>query len=619
MERRGRVEGEPPSVILGVSCDFHDAAAAVIVDGRIVAAAEEERFSRAKHDASLPIGAIASCLAIAGATADAIDAVAFYERPMSVLQRYLAARQRAGPRHLAGFTTSTPQLVGRNLMVGYRIDRALRDLGRSTPAPLAYVDHHQSHAAAAFYPSPFEQAAVVTIDGIGEWATTSIGRGHGRRIDPIEELRYPDSVGLLYSLITAYCGFRPNDDEYKVMGLAPYGTARFADELAELVQLRPDASVAVEGRRVGWFGPRALRRRDLHRLLDGPPRRPDQPLTQREADLAASVQQLIEEAVAGIAARARELTGEDRLCLAGGVALNCVANGRLRAAGTFGDIWVQPAAGDAGSAIGAALALWHETYEQPRTVGEGDAMRGAFLGPRAHPAEVDGWLARSSVVHRRFDAPEDLAAEVAVELAGGAIVGWFTGAMEFGPRSLGHRSILADPRSPTVRQELNLRVKGREGFRPFAPAVLAERSASWFDLEGASPYMLFTAPVAAAHLLPVEVEPEGFAARSEVPRSTIPACTHIDGSARVQTVDAATNPELHRLLRAFEDRTGCPVLVNTSFNRAGEPIVATPDDALRTARAAGLDLLVVEHAVIDLRPGRGDGADRLAGRPVDVS
>ncbi|MBX3287561.1 MAG: hypothetical protein KF703_19600, partial [Actinobacteria bacterium] len=336
-------------------------------------------------------------------------------------------------------------------------------------------------------------------------------------------------------------------------------------------------------------------------------------------DLAASVQRLVEGAVDAMAARARELTGEDHLCLAGGVALNCVANGRLRAAGTFADIWVQPAAGDAGSAVGAALSSWHQVHGQPRATGGLDAMRGAFLGPRVLPDEVDRWFAGNGVAHRRLDSPEEVARVVADELADGAIVGWFTGAMEFGPRSLGHRSILADPRSPTVRQELNLRVKGREGFRPFAPAVLAERSEEWFDLTGSSPYMLFTAPVAAAHRLEVEVEPEGLRERSELPRSTIPACTHVDGSARVQTVDAGTNPELHRLLAAFEARTGCPVLVNTSFNRAGEPIVATPDDALRTARAAGLDLLVVEHCIVDLRAERrADPASEAALAPADA-
>jgi carbamoyltransferase len=600
-------------VILGVSCDFHDAAAALVVDGRLVAAAEEERFSRVKHDASVPAGAIASCLAVAGLGADDIDEVVFYERPMSVLQRYLAARQRAGVRAMGGFTSNAPQLVGRNLMVSYRIDRVLRRLGRTTSPRFAYADHHQSHAAAAFYPSPFDHAAVVTIDGLGEWATASISRGHGRRIDSLEELRFPDSVGLVYSFVTAYCGFRPNDDEYKVMGLAPYGTPRYLDALAELAEIRPDASVAVDAGRVGWFTSRALRRRGLHRLLDGPPRDRDGPLTEREADLAASVQRLVEQAVDAMAGRARELTGESRLCLAGGVALNCVANGRLRAAGTFDDIWVQPAAGDAGSAVGAALASWHQTHGQPRSTDGGDAMRGAFLGPRALPGEVDRWFEQNGVAHRRLDSPDEVAAVVAHELADGAIVGWFTGAMEFGPRSLGHRSILADPRSPTVRQELNLRVKGREGFRPFAPAVLAERSEEWFDLTGSSPYMLFTAQVAAAHLLPVGPEPEGLRARSELPRSTIPACTHIDGSARVQTVDVDTNPELHRLLRAFEARTGCPVLVNTSFNRAGEPIVATPDDALRTARTAGLDLLVVEHCIVDLR------AERRSGSPADAA
>ena len=591
------------SVILGISCDFHDAAAALVVDGEIVAASEEERFSRIKHDRSLPAAAIASCLVIAGLDAGDVGVVVFYERPIAVVQRYLASRQRIGPRSVASFARDAPRLIGNNLMVSYRTDRVLRELGATRSPAFCYVDHHQSHAAAAFFPSPFDRAAILTVDGIGESATASIRRGHGRRIDPLEELRYPHSLGLVYSLVTAYCGFRPNDDEYKVMGLAPYGTPTYTDALAELAEIHEDGSLAVDARRVGWYAPRALQRRDLHRLLGGPPRRPEDPLTARDADLAASVQHLTEVAVERMADRARELTGERQLCLAGGVALNCVANGRLRTSGAFDDIWVQPAAGDAGSALGAALSHWHEAQGRERSARNGDTMAGAFLGPRALPQEIEAWADGVDRPVRRLD-PDDLAAEVADRLADGAVVGWFCGAMEFGPRALGHRSILADPRSPTVRRDLNLRVKGREGFRPFAPAVLAERASEWFDLDGESRFMSFTAQVAAAHRLDVADEPDALADRADVPRSTIPACTHIDGSARVQTVDADTNPDLHRLLRAFDRLTGCPVLVNTSFNRAGEPIVATPEQALRTAVAAGLDLLVVEDHLIDLTADR---------------
>jgi carbamoyltransferase len=603
MQRRGSAS-QGCRVILGISCDFHDAAAALVVDGEIAAAAEEERFTRIKHDRSLPVRSIASCLAIAGLSPDDVDVVVFYERPMAVLQRYLASRQRIGPAGVGSFARDAPRLIGSNLLVGYRIDRALRQLGATRSPRFRYVDHHQSHAAAAFYPSPFHRAAILTVDGIGEFATASIRRGHGRRIEPIEELRYPHSLGLVYSLITAYCGFRPNDDEYKVMGLAPYGSPTFAEALAELASVHEDGSVAVDARRTAWYAARALRRRDLHRLLGGPPRDADAPLTQRDADLAASVQQLTETAMVRMADRAQELTGESHLCLAGGVALNCVATGKLRSSDRFDGVWVQPAAGDAGSALGAALSYWHEAEGNERPAPTDDRMAGAFLGPRALPAEIDAWAGSLSEPVRRLD-PGDLEAEVADRLASGAVVGWFSGAMEFGPRALGHRSILADPRSPTVRRELNLRVKGREGFRPFAPAVLAERAPEWFDLDGDSRFMSFTAQVASRHLLDTGAEPSDLSARADLPRSTIPACTHIDGSARVQTVDADANPALHRLLLAFERRTGCPVLVNTSFNRAGEPIVATPDDALRTARAAGLDLLVVEDRVIDLADDRG--------------
>ncbi|HRW39940.1 MAG TPA: carbamoyltransferase N-terminal domain-containing protein [Microthrixaceae bacterium] len=596
------------SVVIGISCDFHDAAAALLVDGAIVAAAEEERFTRVKHDRDLPARAIASCLAIGGIGPDDIGTVVFYERPMAVLARYLASRQRMGPSGWASFARDAPRLAGHNLLVAYRIDRVLRSLGATRSPAFRYADHHHSHAAAAFFPSPFDRAAIITIDGLGEWTTASISRGHGRRIDTIDELRYPNSLGLVYSFVTAYCGFRPNDDEYKVMGLAPYGTPRYADALAELAELHPDGSVSVDARRVGWYTGRALRRRSLHRLLGGPPRGADAPLTEREADLAASVQHLTERAVQQIADRARDVTGEPNLCMSGGVALNCVANGRVLRSGTFDEIWVQPAAGDAGSALGAALSFWHETEAHDRPAPTGDQMAGAFLGPRPLPEEVDAWAASLDHPTTRIADPAERADVVAERLADGAVVGWFCGAMEFGPRALGHRSILADPRPPTVRRELNLRIKGREGFRPFAPAILAERTAEWFELDQPSPYMSFTAQIAGDRLLPSGDEPLDLMERADLPRSTIPACTHIDGSARVQTVDAAANPDLHELLTAFDRRTGCPVLVNTSFNRAGEPIVATPADALRTAIAAGLDLLVVEDRLIDLTPLRASAS-----------
>ncbi|MCU1496460.1 MAG: hypothetical protein JWM47_413 [Acidimicrobiales bacterium] len=564
--------------VLGVSCDYHDAAAALCIDGQVVAAVEEERLSRVKHDARFPERAIASCLAIAELAPDDLDAVAFYEKPLNLVGRYVAGRQRIGPRSWDAFVRDVPRLVGANLMVGDRIGRALRKLGASRTPTIAYAEHHVSHAAAAFYPSPFETAAVLTVDGVGEWATASIGRGGGRHVALDEEVRFPSSLGLLYSLMTVWCGFRANDGEYKMMGLAPFGTPRFVEALEQVLVLHESGGFEVDARKVRhWSGPPG-RMRWLVRALEGPPRREGEELGGREADIAASIQVLTERCVLGLARRAHDLTGESRLCLAGGVALNCVANGRLAAEGPFEELWIQPAAGDAGSAIGAAL--WFEHQSAPRTVVRPDGMHGAALGPRFGSDEVGRWLDARGVAHRRVEREQDLVDEVAGRLADGAVVGWFHGRMEFGPRALGHRSILADPRSPTVQEDLNLRIKGREGFRPFAPAVMAERAAEWFDVDRPSPYMLLTVPVA-----------EG---------RSVPACTHVDGSARLQTVDATVHPRFHALLAAFDRATGCPVLLNTSFNVADEPIVATPEDALDTAVKAHLDLLVIEDHLVHL-------------------
>lgn len=587
-------------VVLGLSFDFHDAAASLLVDGEIVAAVEEERLSRVKHDARLPELATAACLEIAGLAATDVDDVVFYEKPLMVAARFLATKQRQGPRSVRSFTRDAPKVLGSNLMAGYRVGRLLQRLGARRPPRLQFVEHHMSHAASAFYPSPFERAAVLTIDGVGEWATATIGHGIGREISLLEELRFPNSVGLIYSFVTAFCGFRPNDDEYKVMGLAPYGEPRFAERLAEVVQRADDGSIRVDGRTLDWFAPRALTGKRLADLFDGPPRDPDGELTTREADLAASVQQLTEEVVLALGARARELTEEDNVCLAGGVALNCVANGRLLREGPFSSMWVQPAAGDAGGSLGAALAYWHQALASDRTVVEGqDSMSGSFLGQDVSPAEVDAALDARGLTGRRIDDVDELAREVAERIADGAIVGWFRGRMEFGPRALGHRSLLADPRSADVRHRLNAITKGRESFRPFAPAVLADRAAEWFDLDQSSPYMLIVAPVRDDKRTDVEVEPDDFGERGDVVRSEIPACTHVDWSARVQTVSAEANPDLHRLITAFERATGCPMVVNTSFNRAGEPVVATPDQAIASAGAGRVDLLVLGDVLVE--------------------
>lgn len=586
-----------------MSCDFHDAAAALVVDGEVVAATEEERYSRRKHDASLPAAAIEACLRTAGLGAEEIEAVAFYERPTTVVSRFLASRQRQGPAGLPSFVRDAPKLISRNLMVGYRIERVLRDLGARRSPELFYVDHHRSHAAAAFLASPFDKAAVLTVDGIGEWATASVGRGVGSRIDMMEELRYPDSIGLVYSFITAYCGFEPNEGEFKVMGLAPYGRPRFREALGSLVEVFEDGSVRVRADRFSWFRPSGLHRPHIQEAFGGPPRESGEELSQRYADLAASVQLLVEESMIRLAAHAMRLTGEDRLCMAGGVALNCVANGRILRETPVRDLWVQPAAGDSGSAVGAALSVWHEVLGNERDVSEGrDAMKGALLGPAVSSGELAIWLDEIGVDHRRITDEERLHELVAQRLDSGAIVGWFRGRMEFGPRALGNRSILADPRAIDVRQRLNRAVKGRESFRPFAPAVLAEHASSWFDLDCPSPYMLIVAPLVDEHLAQIEHEPDSIADRAELVRSDVPACTHIDGTARVQTVHEDTNPEFYRLISSFYARTGCPMLLNTSFNVAGEPIVATPEDALATARRSGLDLLVIEDHVVETPP-----------------
>ena len=617
-------------VVLGLSFDFHDAAAAVVVDGTVVAAAEEERFSRIKHDPSLPKAATASCLEVAGLTANDIDHVVFYEKPLAVASRYLAAKQGEGPRSFRSFLRDAPKVFGSNLMVGYRVGVMLQELGARKPPQLQFIEHHLSHAASAFYPSPFEHAAVLTIDGIGEWATATIGHGSQRRLDLIEEMRYPDSLGLVYSFVTAFCGFRPNDDEYKLMGLAPYGTPRFVEQLSAVVGSMGDGSIHVDARKLRWYSQRALSARKIVDAFDGPARSADGPITQREADLAASVQQLTETTVLEMANRAAELTGESRLCLAGGVALNCVANGKVLREGPFDEIWVQPAAGDAGGAIGAALAFWHLELGGTRHAdGATDSMSGAFLGPEFTAEEVSAAIDDAGLDSTTIEDETKLAAAVAARLDEGAIVGWFRGRMEFGPRALGHRSLLADARSPHVSERLNAITKGRESFRPFAPVVLEDRVGDWFELEQTSPYMLIVAQVKQDRLTPIEEEPESLEERARLPRSEIPACTHVDGSARIQTVAESTNPVLHRLLSAFDHLTGCPVLVNTSFNRAGEPIVCTPAEAVATARAANVDLLVIGNTLIEGaalgNEGPVDGASELGdaraadGKPAAVS
>lgn len=596
-------------VIVGLSFGYHDSAAAVVVDGQVVAAAEEERFSRVKHDRSVPRAALAACLDVAGVDAGEVDEVVFYEKPLLLLARYLATRQRQGPAGMRQFVAEMPMLLRQNLGLGYSVGRMFRDLGVRRPPPLRFVEHHRSHASAAFYPSPFDTAAVLTVDGIGEWATATLAHGTGNRITVLEELRFPDSLGLLYSLVTVWCGFEPNDGEYKVMGLAPYGEPRYLDGIERIARRDPDGGLGVDGRRVRWFAESARRDAGLAELLGGPPRPADVSLGQRELDLAASIQAFTEEALLSMAQRLHELTGEEQLCLAGGVALNCVGNGRLRREGPFRDVWVQPAAGDSGSAIGAALTHWHDARRSPRPPRHGrDAMGGSLLGPGITTADAVAAFDALGVAHEVVSSSDELVQRVAERLDDGAVVGWVQGRMEFGPRALGNRSILADPRDPHVRSRLNALVKGRESFRPFAPAVLEEHVGDWFEPGTISPYMLNVEQVRSDRLVDVEHEPAAVDDRASVVRSQIPACTHIDGSARVQTISREVNPRFWSLVDAFGRRTGCPVLVNTSFNRRNEPIVRTPADAWRCFVGTDLDVLVLEDCVLR----RADLADRLA-------
>lgn len=585
--------------MLGISSGFHDAAAALLIDGSIAAAVAEERLSRTKHDASFPERAIDCCLAIAGIAPDDVDVVAFHEKPLDVAERHLASKLRAGPAGLPGLVSRTPAKLAGLLGVGRTVERWFRRRG-APPPPILWGEHHTSHAAAAFYPSPFRDAAILTVDGVGEWACTSIGEGTGRRVRLDRELRYPNSIGLLYSAMTVYCGFRANGGEGELMGLAPFGEPRYADALRELLLDRAgDGSFRLAP---GWFGHIAGSRgttRRFHERFGGPPRPLGSPPTQREADLAASVQVIVEELLLELAAVAHELTGHDHLVIAGGVALNCVANGRILREGPFDDVWVQPAAGDDGAALGAALWAWHDVLEQPRAHRPDDAMQGAFLGPSFSDEEIDAWLATEGIEAAAATSTSSLHEMVADRLADGAVVGWFQGRMEFGPRALGHRSILADPRSPDVQERVNALVKERASFRPFAPAVLEEHAASWFDLDRPLRYMTATVQVAQPHLRPVDGAAPDLLDRVRQVRSEIPAVTHVDGSARVQCVDPARDPHLGGLLAAFHRRTGCPVLLNTSFNARDEPIVCTPADALRTFRRTGLDLLVLGNRIVE--------------------
>jgi carbamoyltransferase len=583
--------------ILGISAYYHDSAACLVQDGDIVAAAQEERFTRLKHDHSFPAGAIRYCLAEGRLGADDLDAVVFYEKPITKFVRILQTYFAVAPRGLRPFLEAVPLWAKEKLWTPYKIEQSLGEIGVRMPERLYFPTHHQSHAASAFFPSPFEEAAIVTTDGVGEWDTATIGMGEGNRVELLKEVGFPHSLGLLYSAFTYFTGFRVLNGEYKMMGLAPYGEPRYADRIREhLVEIREDGSFRLNLRYFGYLDSLTMTNGRFEELFDGPPRRREAPLTRREMDLAASCQAVTEEIIAKMARHAAELTGKRALCLAGGVALNCVANGKLLREGPFENVWIQPAAGDAGGALGGALYAWHQILDNPRAGGgDGDRMKGAYLGPAFAPADIEKFLRAEGYPYRRLGR-EEWAPTIAGLIADGKIVGLFQGRMEWGPRALGNRSILGDARSPETQSVLNLKIKHRESFRPFAPSVLLERVGDYFELDAASPYMLLVAPVREERRLPAGGNERDLPVKEWVNRvrSDVPAITHVDYSARVQTVDGRTNPRYHALLRAFEELTGCGLVVNTSFNERGEPIVCTPSDAYDCFMRTEMDYLVLE-------------------------
>lgn len=588
--------------ILGISGLYHDSAAALVVEGRIEAAAQEERFTRRKHDAEFPKHAVEYCLSVAGCRLDELDAVVFYDKPFIKFERLLETYLSFAPRGFQSFKMAMPLWLRDKLFQKQIIAKELKtfsagfDVGK-----LLFTEHHLSHAASAFYPSPFEEAAVLTMDGVGEWATMTLAIGRGNDLKVHKELHFPHSLGLLYSAVTYYIGFKVNSGEYKVMGLAPYGTPRFAKLMLEkLIDLKEDGSFQLDQSYFNYGVGLTMTNDRFAALFGEPVRKPEQLLTQFHMDMAASVQAVTEEIVLRLARSVRAETGMTNLCLAGGVALNCVANGKLLREGLFDGLWIQPAAGDAGGALGAALAGYHLFHGKSREVpAKGDAMRGSYLGPDFSQAEIEAELTAAGA---KFEVLDDAALieATAQGLADGKAVGWMQGRMEFGPRALGGRSILGDPRSPAMQKTLNLKVKYRESFRPFAPSVLREDVADWFELEGDSPYMLLVADVRKELRREMTDEEKALFGidKLNVPRSTIPAVTHVDYSARIQTVHEETNPRYHRLISRFKALTGCPVVVNTSFNVRGEPIVCTASDAFRCFMGSEIELLVVGNCLL---------------------
>ena len=626
--------------ILGISAFYHDSAACLVVDGEIIAAAQEERFSRVKHDHRFPLHAARYCLKEGNLTAADLDFVGFYDKPLLKFDRLLETYLDYSPSGFASFLKSMPLWMKEKLWMpdlirtelakseGEADERAAKKLGKKFRWKLLFGDHHESHAASAFYPSPFEEAAILTIDGVGEWATSSMGVGKGNEITLMQELRYPDSLGLLYSAFTYYTGFRVNSGEYKVMGLAPYGEPKFVGEIKnKLLEIREDGSLRMNHEYFSYSQGLRMTNGSFDKLFGGPPRKPESQITQREMDLASSIQVITEEVMLKMAKYAHRETGMRHLCMAGGVALNCVANGRVLREVPFDSVWIQPAAGDAGGSLGVALAIWHRYLNKPRSSAERrglwqvskerpgvflDDMKGSLLGPRDDEESLHEFLSSKSIPFAKFSRTE-LPATVAELLANGKVVGLHQGRMEFGPRALGCRSIIADPRSSEMQSMMNLKIKYRESFRPFAPSVLREKVSEWFELDSDSPYMLIVADVVESKRRTMTEDEQRLwgIEKLNVKRSEIPAVTHVDYSARIQTVRRETNPLYWEILDAFAKRTGCPVLVNTSFNVRGEPIVCTPADSYRCFMRTEMDYLVLENFVLDKReqPAFEEGSD----------
>ncbi len=583
--------------ILGISAYYHDSAACLVRDGEILAAVQEERFTRKKHDASFPSRSIQYCLKHGAITAKDVDLVVFYEKPFLKFERLLETYLAYAPAGIRSFIKAMPPWIKQKLWIKDLIASELDYSGK-----ILFPEHHQSHAASAFFPSPFDEAAILTMDGVGEWTTSSVAHGKANHLKILKEIRFPHSLGLLYSAFTYYTGFKVNSGEYKVMGLAPYGEPRYKDLiLKHLIQLKEDGSFRLDLSYFNYPVGLAMTNRRFHKLFGGPPRRPETKLTQREMDLARSVQDVTEDVMIRMARHARQVTGAKNLCLAGGVALNCVGNGKILKEGIFENVWVQPAAGDAGGALGAALFGWYQYLGSPRTVdGQCDGMKGSFLGPSFSDEEIESFLSKSGIAYQKLGNGQ--VAERIAELIGQEkVIGWFQGRLEFGPRALGARSIIGDARSAEMQTTMNVKIKFRESFRPFAPSVLREKVAHYFKLEKNSPYMLIVAPVKEEHRVPMKKDEESLFGieKLKIKRSSIPAVTHVDYSARIHTVEKEVNPLFYELIESCEKKNNCPVIINTSFNVRGEPLVCSPEEAFRCFMRTHMDYLILGSFLLD--------------------